>query len=247
MAQGQAPRRSPSLERLYGRMLALYPRTFRQEYAEQIRQLVRDRVRYDQPGRGPGAFFWLALGIDLIRSASLLRLEQFMSPATVARYGGPLGMIGGLLWIIGWSIAGAGITDNTEGIGLFALAAITGSLLTIATDPTLPGERLRVASVLLSVFGIVLLIGGLMTGLWWLAVGAIFCAVVATLLVGMSMLLSAWLPPVYAWGMIVASLMIFTSNTENWQVWLTVPFGVAWVATGYALWSRSTIRMTLAP
>lgn len=156
-------------------------------------------------------------------------------------------MIGGLLWIIGWSIHGAGVTDNTEGIGLFALAAITGSLLTIATDPTLPGERLRVANVLLSVFGVVLLIGGLLTGLWWLAVGGIFAAVVATLLVGLRMLLSAWIQPAYAWGLIVASLAIFVSNTENWQIWLTVPFGIAWVAAGYALWTRSTIRMTLAP
>jgi hypothetical protein len=228
-------------------MLALYPRAFRHEYAEQIEQLVHDRVRYDHPGQRPGLFFWFALAADLVRSAAHLRLEQLMSPATVARYGGPLGMIGGLLWIAGWTVVGSGASDNVSFIGLFSLAAITGSLLTIATDPTLPGERLRLAGALVSVLGIVFLIGGLMTGLWWLEVAAIFCAVTATLLVGMSMLLAAWLPPVYGWGLIVASLMIFVSNTENWQVWLTVPFGVAWIAVGYALWTRSTIRMTLAP
>ncbi|MEX2314482.1 MAG: hypothetical protein WD628_02110, partial [Thermomicrobiales bacterium] len=198
MAQGQAP----FPQRLYSRMLALYPRAFRQEYEEQIQQLVRDRLRHDWAGQSPGTLFWLALAVDLFRSAILERMEQLMTPSTVARYGGPLGMIGGLLWIIGWSIHGAGVTDNTEGIGLFALAAITGSLLTIATDPTLPGERLRVANVLLSVFGVVLLIGGLLTGLWWLAVGGIFAAVVATLLVGLRMLLSAWIQPAYAWGLI---------------------------------------------
>lgn len=247
MADQRAPRKPSLTERVCLRLIALYPPAFRKEYAEHIQQLVRDRVRYDQPGRRPGTIFWLALAVDLFRSALLERLEQFMTPSTVARYGGPLGMIGGLLWIIGWSIAGAGVTDNTEGIGLFALAAITGSLLTIATDPTLPGERLRVSSMLLSVLGVVLLVGGMLTGLWWLMVGGMFCGVAATLLVGLSMLLAAWMPPVYAWGLIVASLMIVVSNTENWQIWLTVPFGVAWVAAGYALWSRSTIRMTLAP
>ncbi len=71
MAQRQLPRRPSSPERLYGRLLALYPRAFRQEYAEHIQQLVRDRVRYDQPGRRPGTIFWMALAIDLCRSALL--------------------------------------------------------------------------------------------------------------------------------------------------------------------------------
>src|SRR5690349_17564390 len=95
----QSPR-ACSFIRLYIRMLALYPRAFRHEYAEQIEQLVHDRVRYDRPGQRPAVLFWFALAVDLVRSAAHLRLEQLMAPATVARYGGPLGMIGGLLWIM---------------------------------------------------------------------------------------------------------------------------------------------------
>jgi hypothetical protein len=247
MAHGPDLQRSSPMVGLYVRLLALYPGSFRREYAEQIEQLVHDRIRYDEPDQRPAMFFWLSLTADLVRSASVLRLEQLMTPANVARYGGPLGMIGGLLWIIGWTIVSSGVSDNVTFIGLFALSAITGSLITIATDSTLPGEGWRLASALVSVLGVVILMGGLLTGLWWLEVGAIFCGVTATILVGGSMLVSGWLSPVYAWGLIVASLMIFVSNTENWQVWLTVPFGVAWVAAGYALWMRSTIRMTLAP
>jgi hypothetical protein len=228
-------------------MLALYPSAFREEYGEPIQQLVRDRIRHDLTGRNPGIGFWITLAFDLFRSALLERMEQRMSPSTVARYGGPLAAIGGLIWIIGWTIAGSGISDNNSIIGLFSLAAITGSLLTVAPDPALPGQGLRLASVLMSVFGTILLVGGLLTGLWQLEVGGLFAAIVATLLMGVSMLLSGWIPPAYAWGLIVGALAIFAFNTENWQIWFTIPFGVAWVAAGYALWTRSTIRMTLAP
>jgi len=247
MALGQFPRRPRVPERLYSRMLALYPRAFREEYAEQIQHLVRDRLRYDLHGENPGMLFWITLAIDLFRTALLERMEQFMSPSTVARYGGPLAAIGGLIWIIGWTIDGSGIADNNSIIGLFSLAAITGSLLTVAPDPSLPGQGLRLASVLMSVFGTILLVGGVLTGLWWLEVGGLFAAVVATLLMGVSMLLSGWIQPAYAWGLIVGALTIFAFNTENWQIWFTIPFGVAWVAAGYALWTRSTTRKTLAP
>ena len=36
---------------------------------------------------------------------------------------------------------------------------------------------------------------------------------------------------------IVGALTMLGFNDENWQALVAVPFGVAWVAVGYALWS----------
>jgi hypothetical protein len=249
MALPLRPRGSLSPERLYGRLLALYPVAFRADHGDEMRQLVRDRLRYDGPGVGPGIRFWSALYFDLLRTALLERLEQLMEPAILARYGGILGMAGGLLWVSGWTAVGSGAAE-TESVVLFfllALAGITGSLLALAADPTLPGERMRVAGALLGGLGVFLLIAGIITGAWWLFAGSLFSGVLGTLLVGLSMLLSGWMPPVYAWSLIATALALIPSNADNWQVWLTVPFGVAWVAAGYALWSHATSRLTLAP
>ena len=42
--------------------------------------------------------------------------------------------------------------------------------------------------------------------------------------------------------LIVGALAMLGFNDENWQALVAVPFGVAWVAVGYALWSSEPAR-----
>jgi hypothetical protein len=249
MARRPGSVRVMSLQGICLRLLTLYPSDFRRDYAEQIQQLVHDQLRYETSGERPAVRFWFALVIDLIRTAFLERLESLMTPATVSRVGGPLAVIGGLFWASFWSVEGSG-TDTENGfvvLILISLVAMAGCLVTVAADSSLPGERLRFTSALFGVIGIVLVLVGVMTGVWWFHAGALMSAVTATILVGFSLLLSDWMPRLIGWSMITASVLVVFSNTENWQIWLCLPFGVAWIVLGYALWSRATIRMTLAP
>lgn len=249
MAHRTVPARPIIMERLYLRLLVLYPSAFRQAYAEQLQQLVQDCVRYDQQSRHPGVSFWFALVVDLIRTALLERLESLMTSSTVSRVAGPLAVIGGFFWAGFWSVEGTG-TDTENGFWLLMLVSmstIAGCLVTIAADSTLPGDRLRLMSALFGVLGIVLVLVGIMTGIWWLQAGGLMSVVTATILVGFSVLHSGWMPRLIGWSLISTSVLVVFSNTENWQIWLSLPFGAAWTVLGYALWSRATIRMTLAP
>jgi hypothetical protein len=249
MEQSHESIRAMSLHGLCLRLLMLYPSDFRREYAEQIQQLVRDRLRYDTPGKPPGIRFWLSLLIDLVRTALLERLESLMTPSTISRVGGPLAVVGGLFWAGFWSVEGTG-TDTENGfwiLMLISIASIAGCLLTIAVDSTLPGDRLRLTSAMFGILGIVLGLVGVATGIWWLHAGGLMSVVTATILVGISMLLASWMPRLIGWSLIVTSILVVFSNTENWQIWLSLPFGAAWIVLGYALWSRASIRMTLAP
>jgi hypothetical protein len=249
MPERDAPARSALMERLYWRMIVLYPSAFRQAYAEQLQQLVRDCIRHDRQGRQPGISFWFALAIDLLRTSLLERLESLMTPSTVSRVGGPLAVIGGLFWAGFWAVEGTG-TDTENGFWLLMLvsmSAIAGCLVTVAADSTLPGDRLRPTSALFGILGIVLVLVGVMAGIWWLQAGGLMSVVTATILVGLSMLLAGWMPHLIGWSLIATSVLVVFSNTENWQIWLSLPFGASWIVLGYALWSRATIRMTLAP
>ncbi|HUG14659.1 MAG TPA: hypothetical protein VMM78_06530 [Thermomicrobiales bacterium] len=241
------PQPSSTAERLYGRLLMLYPRAYRDSYGTQVLQLVRDRLRDDAAGNaGTGARFWLPLFFDLMRTAFLERLDATMTHSNASRLRGPLGVLGGLFWAVAWTATAAGV-ENVTFIGLLCLACLTGCLVSIATDSSLPGEGTRVASALFGALGVVLVLGALMTGLWWLAVGGIFSVVVATILIGFSMLLSGWGTPVVGGGLLASALAVFVSNSENWQIWLAVPMGLAWVVAGIVLSSRQTNQLTLAP
>jgi hypothetical protein len=61
--------------------------------------------------------------------------------------------------------------------------------------------------------------------------------VIGFLLVGVVILRAKVLPGWAAWLLIVSALAMLGFNDQNARVLMAVPFGVAWVAVGYVLWS----------
>ncbi len=70
-----------------------------------------------------------------------------------------------------------------------------------------------------------------------------FLAVIAgLLLLGVAVLRAGALPRWAGVLLIVGALAMLGFNDHNWQALMAVPFGVAWVAVGYALWSSEPAR-----
>jgi len=57
------------------------------------------------------------------------------------------------------------------------------------------------------------------------------------LLLGVAVLRAGALPRWARVPLIVGALAMLGFNDQTWQALMAVPFGVAWVAVGYALWS----------
>lgn len=62
--------------------------------------------------------------------------------------------------------------------------------------------------------------------------------VIGFLLAGVAVLRANVLPRWAAWLLIVGALALLGLNDQNARVLMTIPFGAAWVAVGYVLWSR---------
>jgi hypothetical protein len=72
-------------------------------------------------------------------------------------------------------------------------------------------------------------------------VPGLFAIIIGLLLLAVAALKARALPRPTALLLIVSLLAMFTFDDQNWQVLLAVPFGVAWAAVGYALWSEKNV------
>jgi len=92
-------------ERLYGRLLHLYPKEFRAAYGQQMRLTFRDacRVAYHRNGMGGLLALWLPTLLDLFKSALEERARQgelTMSKARLIALAGPLTILAGSMWVV---------------------------------------------------------------------------------------------------------------------------------------------------
>jgi len=92
-------------EWVYGWLLALYPKRFRREFAEQMQQTFRDarRSTYQRGGSGALLTLWLLTLFDLFASALRERSqnkELVMSRERLRRWAGPLTAFIGAMWVI---------------------------------------------------------------------------------------------------------------------------------------------------
>lgn len=92
-------------ERIYGRLLRLYPAAFRSRYAEQMRQAFRDacQAAYRQSGAFGVVLVWSATFGDLVKTALEERVRQGghgMSRSTLTSIAGPLTFVVGALWLL---------------------------------------------------------------------------------------------------------------------------------------------------
>lgn len=239
-------------ERIYALLLMLYPRSFRVVYDHELRRLVHDRLRDDQPA-GPGgvALFWVGMYADLARTAFLERWEHMVNASTVKRLGGPIATLGGLLWTVALLAVAGRVGDSSEwltldDVGVLLLAAsvaIVVAAATLISNESVISPGWAIGGTLFAALSALCYLGGLLTGAWWLTGGANYALLIGSVLIGMGLMARRRVPCWSAMFLIVASLAMFPLNEDNWQAWLGVPFGLAWIVAGVALWTRAGDRM----
>ena len=116
-------------------------------------------------------------------------------------------------------------------VGMFIRAQNTGRL-----------DRWGQIGLVLCATGVALLVLGMVLGaisevLWVLAPLGGLALVIGLALVGIAALRMGALPRWAAMLLVVGSLGMLGFNEQNAQVLMAIPFGIGWVAVGYALWS----------
>ena len=140
------------------------------------------------------------------------------------------GALEGILMLLSLMLFAAGA------VGLVVLARRSGSF-----------GKMGAAGVLIGAFGVgVLVIAGLIQALFFggdfpLMPGFVIPGVLAMILgfavLGIAVLRARVLPRWVAALFIVGALAMLGFNEQTWRTLMAVPFGAAWVAVGYVLWS----------
>ena len=172
-----------------------------------------------------------------------------MTASGVIRGGGLAALTGGALWVAVFAVYASrsqapgpgppyGSFDGLRVPGLLSLLLIGLGFLGLDL-PSWRGRghgrlgRVGFDVALLGVFAI--LVSGAswpvgMIGAWVLMAGS--------LMVGAAALLSGTLPRWGALALMVGSVAFFLFDTAPARAWFALPYGAAWVAVGYLLWSR---------
>ena len=187
-----------------------------------------------------------------------------MSSALI-RWGGLAAMVGGALWVIATLIhaskprgciaaeCASRPMRETGALGgiltllsVLLLAAGAAGLLTLVRSGGRFGRTGKAGAVIGAVGAALLVISGLIQALFfggdfplmpYFVVPGLLALVAGFLLVGIAILRSGVLPRWVAVLVIVGALAMLVANEQTARVLLMIPFGVAWVAVGYVLWS----------
>ena len=189
-----------------------------------------------------------------------------MSSSALIRWGGLAAMVGGTLWVIGTLITASKPrgciaeecavrpmreTGALDGIlALLAVLLLAVGAVGLVTLVRRSGRfgRAGKAGVLIGAVGATLLViviliqviffGGDEFPLWpHFVVPGVLALVVGFVLVGITILRAGVLPRSVAVLIIVGALAMLGFNDQTWRALMAIPFGVAWVAVGYVLWS----------
>ncbi len=74
-------------------------------------------------------------------------------------------------------------------------------------------------------------------GAWILVILGAFALTIGVVLFGIATLWANVLPSAAGLLLLAAGLMLFLVDPENRRAFLALPYGVAWLWLGYALWS----------
>jgi hypothetical protein len=180
--------------------------------------------------------------------------------SNLIRWGGLAAMLGGLLWIVAAIITASkprgcigpaecdvmAMRDTSDVAPLLLLALMLSAVglagMVIRAWNTGRLDRLGQVSVALCAVGVMLLVLGMglnaISEVFWALVPLGGLALVIGLaLVGIAALRMEALPRWAAVLLIIGSLGMLGFNDQNAQVLMAIPFGIGWVAVGYALWS----------
>lgn len=198
-----------------------------------------------------------------------------MSSQILIRWSGLASILGGALWITGAVLTASrprgcigdecafrpmretGPLDAT----LFLLAVLllavgVAGLVIRARNAGRFGRLGRIGLVASAVGVAVLIISSLVQAIFfggdfllmpYFVIPGGLALVVGFLLLGLAILRARVLPRWAAGLLVVGAMAMLGFNDQNAQVLLAIPFGVAWVAVGYALWvgrGESTVQPT---
>ncbi len=175
-------------------------------------------------------------------------------------------MLGGALWVIGnvshaskprgciaeeCALRPMRETGALEGIlmllSLLLFVAGAAGLLVLARRLGRFG-RMGNAALIIGAVGVALLVvAGLIQALFfggnfplmpYFVIPGVLALIVGFVLLGIAVLRAGMLPRWVAVLFIVGALAMLGFNEQTWRTLMAIPFGVAWVAVGYVLWSE---------
>lgn len=189
-----------------------------------------------------------------------------MAASDLIRWGGLAAMLGGALWVIGTLVHASkprgciaeecafrpmresGVLDGTLmllSLLLFAVGAM-GLLILIRRSGRF-GRVGKTGVLVGAAGGALLVIAGLIQAIFFggdfplmpfFVIPGVLALIVGFLLVGIAILRAGVLPRWVAVLIIVGALAMLGFNEQTWRALMAIPFGLAWIAVGYGLWSR---------
>jgi hypothetical protein len=190
---------------------------------------------------------------------------------TSIRWGGPATVLGGLLWIVAAVVSALkpegciGADCSLPGRSMRAGRAVDAQLLIAAvlliglgaaavTRAIRTGRfgRLGRVGVISSALGLVLIASGLLVQALFFGgdfpymplavVPGALAIVIGLLLLAIAILGSGVFPRWAGVLLIIGTLALLGFNDQNAQVLMAVPFGIAWLGVGYAMWSARSAQ-----
>ena len=175
-------------------------------------------------------------------------MSGVMTAPRVIRGGGLAALAGGALWVVVFAVyasrpglpgpeAPHGTFDGLRILGLVSLLLIALGFLGLDLPSWRGRGHGRLGSVGFDVAGLGMF-GIVLSGASWPygMVGA-WILMVGSLMVGAAALLSRTLPRWGALALLGGSAAFFFFATDPARAWFALPYGAAWVAVGYLLWS----------
>lgn len=177
------------------------------------------------------------------------------------RWSGPAAVLGGILWVVAALVtaskprgciadecASRAMRESGALVSLLTLVAVAliavglAGLIIFTMRSGSFGRIGRAGLVTILAGGALAAIGTVMNA--WdsslvpaFIIPGVLAIIVGFLLLGIALFMARVLPRWATVALVLGSLCMLGFNDQNAQVLFGIPFGIAWMATGYALWS----------
>lgn len=173
----------PLAVRLYRRAMWLYPRSFREEYSEDMAQLLADQLRDEHRSR-----IWCRLALDLALTVPARRMEDHMnrSSSSAVTVGFGVVALAGLLVLLvgGTSVVGV-VVGGVVAIGAGSLAIVSARRSRTLTKGSVTAHwwQFLVGGVaaLVALIVVTTITGELPEGGWFIAMLVLLASLVSVL------------------------------------------------------------------